>query len=190
MDQHYYDPYDYSHPSPTDYISPNSAAAQLGLTLAEMAPILQEQRELMRDEYAQPPPISARPTIHPGSAAARLGVTPEEMGEILADQEEWMREEQEQEQGAGGYTWTEENHHQQQVRDDETDAQTPPPPLEYTHGMTHDTVHDDDVHIDPFEHRDEPNDGAVRAEPDAPRSAPTPAPSAHNAPLAKFEQVT
>jgi hypothetical protein len=37
-----------------DYISPNSDTALLGLTPADMAPILQEQQELMRDELAQP----------------------------------------------------------------------------------------------------------------------------------------
>jgi hypothetical protein len=43
---------------------------------------------LASSECAQPPPVSALPTIHPGSTAAALGLTPEEMGEILADQEE------------------------------------------------------------------------------------------------------
>ena len=164
MDHNYYYPYNYSHTLPEDYISPNSAAAHLGLTSAEMAPILQEQRELMRDEYAQPPPISALPIIHPGSTAARLGVTPEEMEEILADQEEWMREEEEQEERAGGYTWAEETQQQQQGRDN-TDTRTLPPPLKYTHNMAHDDD-DDNVHVVPFKHHDEPNDSTVRAEPD------------------------
>ena len=34
----------YNYTLPEDYISPNSAAAQLGLTPADMAPILQEQQ--------------------------------------------------------------------------------------------------------------------------------------------------
>ena len=38
-----------------DYIHPDSIAGQMGLTLEELAPILQEQQELMRDELAQPP---------------------------------------------------------------------------------------------------------------------------------------
>ena len=40
---------------PLDYIHPDSIAGQLGLTPPELAPILQEQQELMRDELAQPP---------------------------------------------------------------------------------------------------------------------------------------
>jgi hypothetical protein len=94
------------------------------------------------DEYlayvrsAQPPPISAEPTIHPDSAAARLGLTQEEMGEILADQEEWMREEEEQEWRREGLTVPEETHQQQQEQDSNTDTRTPPPPLEYTHDTT------------------------------------------------------
>jgi hypothetical protein len=114
---------------------------------------------------AQPPPVPALPTIHPDSAAAQLGLTPEEMGELLADQEEWMREEEEQEEREG-HTRAEENHHQQQVRDDETDARAPPTPLEYTHGTADDMAHHDDAYGVPFEHHDEPDDGAVCAEPD------------------------
>ena len=72
-----------------------------------------------------------------------------------------MREEEEQEEREG-HTRAEENHHQQQVRDDETDARAPPTPLEYTYG----TAHDDDAYGVPFEHHDEPDDGAVCAEPD------------------------
>ena len=52
----------YNYTLPEDYISPNSAAAQLGLTPADMAPILQEQYELMRDELTQPPPALTRST--------------------------------------------------------------------------------------------------------------------------------
>jgi hypothetical protein len=89
----------YNHPLPEDYISPNSAAAQLGLTPADMAPILQEQHELMRDELAQPPPALTRPAttnygpeelwvmpstyIHPESPAGQLGLNPQELDPIL-----------------------------------------------------------------------------------------------------------
>ena len=59
---------------------------------------------------AQPPPVSAQPTIHPDSVAAWLGLTQEEMEEILADQEEWMREEEEQEWRREGHTVSEETH--------------------------------------------------------------------------------
>src|ERR1700689_3498474 len=87
----------YNHTLPEDYISPNSAAAQLGLTLADMAPILQEQYELMRDELAQPPPALTRSTTtyhlkarietqpnpafyaHPQQEAAQMGITLEEL---------------------------------------------------------------------------------------------------------------
>ena len=89
----------YNYTLPEDYISPNSAAAQLGLTPADMAPILQEQYELMRDELAQPPPALTRPDttnygleehqvipstyIHPESPAGQLGLTPQELDLIL-----------------------------------------------------------------------------------------------------------
>jgi hypothetical protein len=75
-----------------------------------------------------------------------------------------MREEEEEEWREEGHTRAEENHHHQQEQDNNTDARTQPPPLEYTHDMAHGTAHDDDVI--PFEHRNEPDDGAVRAEPD------------------------
>jgi hypothetical protein len=109
----YYIPGDYyNHPLPDDYISPNSAAAEFGLTPADVALMLQEQRELMRDELAQP---QAQPTtyhnhttqakspqrppypsyyIHPNSAAAECGLTPAEAVEMDADctreQDEWL----------------------------------------------------------------------------------------------------
>jgi hypothetical protein len=52
----YYIPtYNHNQSLPPEYIHPNSAATQLGLTPTEMAPILQEQHELMQDELAQPP---------------------------------------------------------------------------------------------------------------------------------------
>ena len=38
-----------------DYIHPDSIAGRLGLTPMELAPILQEQQELMWDKFAQPP---------------------------------------------------------------------------------------------------------------------------------------
>ena len=109
----YYIPADYyNHPLPDDYISPNSAAAEFGLTPADMALILQEQRVLMRDEFAQP---QTQPTayhnhttraespqrppypsfyIHPNSAAAECGLTPAEIAELDAhcarEQDEWL----------------------------------------------------------------------------------------------------
>jgi hypothetical protein len=43
---------------------------------------------------------------------------------------------------------------------------TPPPPLEYTYGTAHNTVHDNNAYGVPSEHHDEPDDGAIRAEPD------------------------
>jgi hypothetical protein len=50
---------------PSTHIHPDSVAAQLGLTPTEMAPILQEQREFLRNELrneiAQPPPVLTRP---------------------------------------------------------------------------------------------------------------------------------
>jgi hypothetical protein len=95
-----------------DYISPNSDAALLSLTPADMASILQEQQELMRDKLAQPltqpttyhyhttqaesPQRPPNPTffIHPNSAAAELGYTLAEMAEIDAEcvreQNEWL----------------------------------------------------------------------------------------------------
>jgi hypothetical protein len=67
---HYYEPgsphyipaYNHSHTLPADYISPNSPAAQLGLTPADMAPILQEQQELMRDEACTATRLDLPPT--------------------------------------------------------------------------------------------------------------------------------
>jgi len=55
-DSPYYIPaYNHNCYLPPDYIHPDSAAGQLGLTPIEMAPILQGQQELMRDELTQPP---------------------------------------------------------------------------------------------------------------------------------------
>ena len=82
---------------PLDYIHPDSIAGQLGLTPTELAPILQEQQELMRDELAQPPPTFTKPTTnHLIPATQQLGLSPEEVEEVLEDQREWMREEEEQ----------------------------------------------------------------------------------------------
>ena len=111
MDHNYYY-YNDSHTLPEDYISPNSAAAQLGLTPADMAPILQVQYELMRDEFAQPPtqptayhnhaiqadspqpPSNPAPYVHLQSVAAQFGLTPTEMAEIkeecIHNQTEWL----------------------------------------------------------------------------------------------------
>ena len=58
--------YNHNHTLPEDYISPNSAAAQLGLSPPEMAPILQEQQELMWNEFTQPPAEPATYYNHVG----------------------------------------------------------------------------------------------------------------------------
>jgi hypothetical protein len=47
---------------PSNYI--HSAAGQLGLTPAEMAPILRQQQEFLQDELAQPPPALTRSTTY------------------------------------------------------------------------------------------------------------------------------
>jgi hypothetical protein len=51
---------------PSIHIHPDSVAAKLGLTPAEMAPILQEQQEFLQNELqnelAQPPPTLTRST--------------------------------------------------------------------------------------------------------------------------------
>jgi hypothetical protein len=139
MDNSYYINSDFHNPSyselraPPDHIHPNSAAAQLGLTPEELAPILQECENL-QSVFAQPPPIlTGTTTNHPIPATAQLGLTKDEIEEVLEDQEEWMREEEEQEQRESGHTMAEETHQQQQGRDDDVDARTAPPPLEYTH---------------------------------------------------------
>ena len=73
-----------------------------------MAPILQEQQELMatisyepKQQYEHPPAKHAQPPpklyIHPNSTVARLRLTPEEIGEVLAEQDRWYREEYQQE---------------------------------------------------------------------------------------------
>jgi hypothetical protein len=90
---------------PLDYIHPDSIAGQLGLTPAELAPILQEQQELMQDELAQPPsrpdyhyhltPVELplpQPQLQPNPTPydphstpaylAQLGYTPEELEEL------------------------------------------------------------------------------------------------------------
>ena len=101
--------YNHNHTLPEDYISPNSAAAQLSLSPAEMAPILQEQQELMWNEFTQPPaepatyynhttwvesppPPNPAPHTHPHSVAAQLaqlGITPAELDKL---DRECMRE--------------------------------------------------------------------------------------------------
>jgi hypothetical protein len=98
-------------PSST-HIHQDSVAAQLGLTPMEMAPILQEQREFLRNELrnklAQPPLVLTRPAtssychrepwvmpntyINPESPAGQLGLTPEELMPILHDQQEFLRD--------------------------------------------------------------------------------------------------
>jgi hypothetical protein len=85
------------HTQPEIIIHPNSTAAQLGLTPAELVPILREQQEYLRDEVAQPPPTFTRPTtVHLIPATEQLGLTTEEVEEVLQDQKDWMRAEEEQ----------------------------------------------------------------------------------------------
>ena len=85
------------HTQPEIIIHPNSTAAQLGLTPAELAPILREQQEYLRDEVAQPPPTFTQPTtVHLIPATKQLGLTTEEVEEVLQDQKDWMRAEEEQ----------------------------------------------------------------------------------------------
>ena len=136
----------YNYTLPEDYISPNSAAAQLGLTPADMAPILQEQYELMRDELAQPPPaltrstttyhlkarIETQPKLAPPSPqqeAARLGITPEDLAaiseEAVREQAEWLAKEEaewrsrEEERWRGG--WGTEGEHAVEEKGEETE---------------------------------------------------------------------
>jgi hypothetical protein len=107
-----YDGYDYllaecelPHPNLNLTIHPNSAAAQLGLTPEELAPILKEQQEFLDTvsyepkQYKHPLAECAQPLlhnldiiIHPNSAAAQLELTTEKIAEVLEDQEQWMRE--------------------------------------------------------------------------------------------------
>ena len=83
-------------------IHPDSAAAQLGLTLEELTPILQDwqqEHQLHKLEYeATQPPHNFVPTVHPDLAAAQLGLSMESLKKVLVDQREWMREEEEEEQ--------------------------------------------------------------------------------------------
>jgi len=68
-----------------------------------------------------------------------------------------MKEEEEQEQGERGHTSSSKDETTTRMREQH------PPPLEYTHGDT--SYDNDDAYAIPFEHCDEPDDGAVRAEP-------------------------
>jgi hypothetical protein len=135
--------YNHNHTLPADYISPNSAAAQLGLTSAEMAPILQEQRELMRDEFTQPPTEPTTyykhttraesphpPLIHPNSAAAQLGLTPTEAAEV---DQECIRAQQEIQKEI-------EESRIVRERKTEQNARAPPSPLGHTHDTTQRTA--------------------------------------------------
>jgi len=135
----------YNYTLPEDYISPNSAAAQLGLTPADMAPILQEQYELMRDELAQPPPALTRSTTtyhlkarietqpkpappSPQQEAARLGITPEDLAaiseEAVREQAKWLAKEakwrsREEERWRG--RWGTEGEHAGEEKGEETE---------------------------------------------------------------------
>ena len=97
---------------PSTYIHPDSVAAQLGLTPEELAPILRDQQEFLRNELAQPLPALTRPTttyhlkprteIPPDPAfyarlqqeAAHLGISPREPAaiseEAVCKQAKWF----------------------------------------------------------------------------------------------------
>jgi hypothetical protein len=106
---------------PEPVIHPNSAAAQLGLTPKELAPILQECENL-QIMFAQPLPILTRTTTnHLIPATEQLGLTTEEVEEVLEDQREWMREE-EQRHEEGVETQHQQDHH----NDDASTRSTPP----------------------------------------------------------------
>ena len=111
-----------------------------------MAPILQEQYELMRDELAQPPPtltrstttyhlkvrIETQPKPAPPSLqqeAARLGITPEDLAaiseEAVREQAEWLAKEEaewrsrEEERWRGG--WEADREHTGEEKEEETE---------------------------------------------------------------------
>jgi hypothetical protein len=115
---------------PSTHIHPDSPAAILGITPEELAPILRDQQEFLRNELAQPPPIITRPTTYcliP--ATEQLGLTQEEIEEVLEDQREWMREEEEQRQEVGEQH-TAGAHHQHHSRDQGiARPQSAPPPV-------------------------------------------------------------
>ena len=118
------------HPDFNLVIHPNSAAARLGFSPEEMAPIPQEQQELMATmsyepkwRYEHPPMEYAQPHadpyfVHPNSAAAQLGLTPEEIREVVEEQERWFREEYQQELEEDR-AWVSTEHQEQQQHQDE-----------------------------------------------------------------------
>jgi hypothetical protein len=144
------------------HIHPNSSAAQLGLTPSDLEPILQDQREYLQNEYAQPPANQATSYHHntriktppnlaletqPQTATEQLGLTPEEAREV---HEECIRAQREiQEEMAK---------EDQVAREWMIERDTRPTPLE---DDTHGTVKDDNVHVVLFQHRSESDDGAV-----------------------------
>jgi hypothetical protein len=99
---------------PSTHIHPDSPAAILGITPEELAPILRDQQEFLRNELAQPPPIITRPTTYRLiPATEQLGLTQEEVEEVLEDQREWIREGEEQKQEVGRHHIAEAYHPQQ-----------------------------------------------------------------------------
>jgi hypothetical protein len=120
MDHHYYNSPYYTvnnnnywepQPPPSMYIHPESPAGILGYTPEQLAPILHEQQQFLRDEMAQPPPVLTRPTttyhhmarvepqpnhtpLSPQQEATRLGITPRELAEIseqaVREQAAWL----------------------------------------------------------------------------------------------------
>jgi hypothetical protein len=133
--------------------------------------------------------------VHLQSVAARFGLTPTEIAEIeeecIRDQAKWLtikdeanwrahvgrefRGEQEETSGVEPETREGKPEVAGEAREDRAARErttkqdvhnTTPPPIEYTHDTMHDTAYHDSDIIIPFEHRDEPDDGAVHTEPD------------------------
>jgi hypothetical protein len=101
----------------------------LGLTPQELEPILHDQQEFLRNEFAQPPSIITRPTTyHLIPATEQLRLTQEEVEEMLEDQRELIREEEEQEQEVGGHN-TPGTQHQHQDQNNSIARPRSAPPL-------------------------------------------------------------
>ncbi|KIM77113.1 hypothetical protein PILCRDRAFT_12291 [Piloderma croceum F 1598] len=107
---------------PKPVMHPNLAAAELGLTPKELAPILQEC-ENPQIAFAQPPLILTRTTTnHPIPPTEQLGLTAEEVEELLEDQREWMREEEQRHKEGVETQHPTETHHHQGEQNDDTDT--------------------------------------------------------------------
>jgi hypothetical protein len=153
---------------PPDHIHPNSAAAELGLTPEELAPILREQQRKCWYEYvyAQPPwsalavhdDIGAQsappPFIHPESATTQLRLTPEEAREVHEEcihAQREIQEEMDREDRATREWTTEQDTHN-----------THPPPFKHD---THNTMNDHDTYAMLIEQCGESSSAIVNARP-------------------------